>query len=98
MPAIGLGPPPHTQGYSGKEHEERHDLPNVGGHFSSILSHSRVVLNVRLLELGASLSEVQAGLGHATITMTSRYLGTTDAGLQKAFARLDEARRADPSV
>jgi integrase len=52
----------------------------------------------RLLELGASLPEVQAALGHATITMTSRYLGTTDAGLQKAFARLDEARRADPSV
>jgi integrase len=48
----------------------------------------------RLLESGATLAEVQAALGHANITMTSRYLGTSDAGLQKAFERLEAYGRA----
>ena len=41
----------------------------------------------RLLESGATLAEVQAWLGHANITLTSRYLGVTDAGLQQALRR-----------
>jgi len=45
----------------------------------------------RLLESGATLAEVQACLGHANITMTSRYLGTTDAGLQRAFRPFERA-------
>lgn len=48
----------------------------------------------RLLESGATLAEVQAALGHCNITMTSRYLGVTDTGLQRAFARLEQYARA----
>jgi hypothetical protein len=46
----------------------------------------------RLMESGASLQEVQAWLGHANIAMTSRYLGVTDAGLQRALDRFETAR------
>jgi integrase len=46
----------------------------------------------RLMESGASLADVQATLGHANITMTSRYLGVTDAGLQRAFDRFEKTR------
>jgi integrase len=46
----------------------------------------------RLLESGASLADVQHTLGHANITMTQRYLGVTDAGLQRAFDRFEQAR------
>jgi integrase len=49
----------------------------------------------RLLESSATLAEVQACLGHANITMTSRYLGTTDAGLQRAFRNFEKARSGD---
>ena len=52
----------------------------------------------RLLESGATLAEVQAALGHANITMTSRYLGVTDTGLQKGFERLEEHRRRKGAV
>jgi len=48
----------------------------------------------RLLESGATLAEVQSALGHTSVTMTSRYLGVTDAGLQKSFERFDQHRRA----
>jgi integrase len=46
----------------------------------------------RLLESGATLAEVQSALGHTSVTMTSRYLGVTDAGLQKSFERFERHR------
>ena len=46
----------------------------------------------RLMESEASLHEVQAWLGHANVSMTSRYLGVTDAGLQRALDRFETAR------
>src|SRR5690606_16850222 len=44
----------------------------------------------RLLESGAMLAEVQVALGHVNITLMSRYLGVTDQGCQRAFARLEQ--------
>jgi integrase len=52
----------------------------------------------RLLESGATLAEVQSALGHANVTMTSRYLGVTDAGLQKSFERFERHRKAPAAV
>jgi integrase len=52
----------------------------------------------RLLESGATLAEVQSALGHTSVTMTSRYLGVTDAGLQKSFERFERHREVPASV
>ncbi len=47
----------------------------------------------RLLESGANWHQVRDWLGHANITMTSRYLATTAAGLQKARERFETFRQ-----
>jgi integrase len=43
----------------------------------------------RLLESGANTALVRDWLGHASLTMTSRYLATTAVGLQTARAQFE---------
>jgi integrase len=47
----------------------------------------------QLLEAGGELHEVQATLGHTTLTMTGRYLNATQVGVRAAFKTLDAKRR-----
>jgi integrase len=51
-----------------------------------------------LLESSAGLHDVQAFLGHANITTTSRYLATSPMRLERALARMEggEDEKADP--
>jgi site-specific recombinase XerC len=43
-----------------------------------------------LLESGAALHDVQAFLGHANITTTSRYLQSAPVRLEQALARMEQ--------
>jgi integrase len=45
------------------------------------------------VEAGAALHEVQAILGHTTLTMTQRYLNATEAGMKGALKKLEAKRR-----
>ena len=47
MPPVTLRPPPHGQGDAKKEHDQCHDIVDIGGHFTCILSHWLVSLKRR---------------------------------------------------
>ena len=51
----------------------------------------------QLLESKAELHDVQAFLGHANITTTSRYLRSTPLRLEQALARLEQSDAPPPT-
>jgi integrase len=64
------------------------------GRFTLTFHDLRREFGSRLLESDATLAEVQAALGHTSVVMTARYLGVTDVGLQKSFARFERHQKA----
>jgi integrase len=68
--------------------KSREHLRKINLHFHDL----RREFASRMMESGGTLHEVQAWLGHASITMTARYLGVTDAGLQRSLDRFETMR------
>jgi integrase len=75
--------------------DHRHDMRDALGRPKDFVIHSlRHIILTRLGEAGADAFTIMPIAGHSTVTVSPRYVHTTQGGLERSFERLENLNAA----